>query len=586
MIAKSRSKTISSSLLPLFPGVAAPAFATSRENSREKSCETPGRVACGSSAGAFRPRALFRLALAALALSALVFASPGARAQTPGDSLVDASIGDASNFIPALSSDTASSGVSGLAYPGLVKYDRNLKIVPDLAESWEFSNDERTITFKLRPGLAWADGAPLTAADCVFTWKLMSDPDTPTAYGESFQQVELAEAVDDLTFRVTFKKVMARALITWAFGIMPRHLLEGADLDASPLARTTVGPGPFQLDSWETGQRITLRPNERYYGGRPYLDRLVTRIIPDMTTQFMELETGQLDMMGLDPDQWLMAHEKPDLRDRYDFHTYMSFAYTYLGFNLRDPRLSDARVRKAIALAIDKGELVEGVLLGFGRKANGPFKPDMWAYNDKVAPHPYDPQAARALLAEAGWTDTDGDKLVDKDGKPFVLTIATNQGNLNREMTGLIIQSRLRDVGIEVKLLTIEWAAFLKDFLDKGNFEAIIMGWTIPMDPDLFDVWNSTKTKPGELNFIGYANSEVDSLIDQARFTVDQELRKRCYDRIQEIFFEDVPYVFLYVPDALVAVSKRFVGPESAPAGLTWNLERWWVPKDRQLKAR
>jgi peptide/nickel transport system substrate-binding protein len=305
-----------------------------------------------------------------------------------------------------------------------------------------------------------------------------------------------------------------------------------------------------------------------------------------MTTQFMELETGQLDMMGLDPDQWLMAHEKQALIDRYDYHSYMAFSYTYLGFNLRDPRLSDVRVRRAIALAIDKSELVDGVLLGLGRAANGPFKPDMWAYNSAVPPHPYDPEAAKALLAEAGWRDTNGDGVVDKNGQPFVLTIATNQGNRNREMTGLIIQSRLKGVGIEVKLLTIEWAAFLKDFLDKGNFEAIIMGWTIPLDPDLFDVWNSKKTNPGELNFIGYANSEVDALIDQARFTVDQQVRKRAYDRIQEIFHEEVPYVFLYVPDALVAVSKRYVGPESAPAGLTWNLDRWWVPKDRQLMER
>jgi peptide/nickel transport system substrate-binding protein len=532
------------------------------------------------------PPALWALMalVALLALSALS-ASPASAQGEPvrGDTLVDASIGDASNLIPALSSDTASSGVSGQAYPGLVKYDENLEIAPDLAESWEFSNGDRTITFKLRPGLKWADGTPVTAADCVYTWRLMSDPDTPTAYGESFQQVESAEALDDLTFRVTFKRVMARALITWGFGIMPRHLLEGQDLDASPLARTTVGSGPFQLESWEAGQRIILKPNDLYYGGRPYLDRLVTRIIPDMTTQFMELETGRLDMMTLDPDQWLLAREKPELSQRLDFHTFMAFAYTYLGFNLRDPRLSDVRVRRAIALAIDKDEIVEGVLLGLGRVANGPFKPDMWAYNDKVAPHPHDPDGAKRLLAEAGWTDSDNDGVVDKDGRPFVLTISTNQGNRNREMTGLIIQERLKKVGIDVKLLTIEWAAFLKDFLDKGEFEAIIMGWTIPMDPDLFDVWNSGKTDPGELNFIGYKNPEVDELIDRARFTVDRAERKICYDRIQEILHEDVPYVFLYVPDALHVVSKRFVGPETAPAGLGWNLDRWWVPLDRQL---
>ncbi|MDR3135648.1 MAG: peptide-binding protein, partial [Deltaproteobacteria bacterium] len=497
-----------------------------------------------------------RLALAAVAIAVLVpclaFAQAGgqaggggvasapAPAKPPerkfdyGDSLVGASIGDANNLIPALSSDTASGEVVEGAYRGLVKYDKDINIVPDLAESWEFSEDQKTVTFKLRPGLAWADGQPFTAADCVFTWKLMSDPNTPTAYGEPFSQIESAVALDELTFRVTFKRVLAKALISWGFGIMPKHLLEGVNLDESPLARTTVGTGPFQLERWETAQTIVTAANPLDYEGRPYLDRLVTKIIPDTATQMMELATGTIDIMGVEPDQWLQSQENPLFKEKFNFFRYPAFSYTYLGFNQLDPRLSDVRVRKAIAYAIDKNELIEGVLLGFGTPANGPFKPDMWANNKNVRPYPYDPQKAKALLAEAGWTDTNGDGVVDKGGQKFVLTIMFNQGNKTREQTGLVIQSRLKDVGIEVKLRVVEWAAFLREYIDKHDFEAIIMGWTIPMDPDLFDVFNSAKIKPGELNFVSYSNKEVDGLIDQGRFSVDLATRKAAYDRIQE----------------------------------------------------
>jgi peptide/nickel transport system substrate-binding protein len=189
-------------------------------------------------------------------------------------------------------------------------------------------------------------------------------------------------------------------------------------------------------------------------------------------------------------------------------------------------------------------------------------------------------------LAEAGWRDTDGDGIVDRGGQNFTLTIMTNQGNRVREQTMMVIQERLRDVGIEVKPRIVEWAAFLKEYIDKRNFEAIIMGWTIPMDPDLFDVWNSKKTNPGELNHISYANPVVDELIDAGRFNLDQNIRKAAYDRIQEIFYEDVPYVFLYVPETLVLIDKRFVGPNVAPIGMGYDQPKWYVPADRQLYAR
>ncbi|MDR1038810.1 MAG: peptide-binding protein, partial [Deltaproteobacteria bacterium] len=380
-----------------------------------------------------------------------------------GDSLLDATIAEATNLIPALASDTSSTAVTGQIYRGLVKYDKDLVLVPDLAESWEISDDQLTVTFKLKDGVKWEDGEPVTSQDCLFTWQLMSDPQTPTPYGEDFRQIARAEAPDPLTFSVTYHRTLASAVSIWGFNIMPKHLLEGVSLDESPLARRPVGNGPFRLKSWETGQRVTLSASETYSGGRPRLDSLVTLIIPDMATQMMELRTGRLDMMGLLPDQWMQANADPELSSKLKFYRYPAFSYTYLGFNLNDRRLADVRVRRAINYAIDKDELVEGVLLGLGTVANGPFKPDMWANNRDVKPFPYDPDQARALLAEAGWKDTDGDGYVDKDGRRFTLTILSNQGNKVREECALIIQQRLKAVGIEVKIRILEWAALTKE---------------------------------------------------------------------------------------------------------------------------
>jgi peptide/nickel transport system substrate-binding protein len=206
----------------------------------------------------------------------------------------------------------------------------------------------------------------------------------------------------------------------------------------------------------------------------------------------------------------------------------------------------------------------------------------MWVYNDKVKPYPFDQTRAKALLAEAGWADTDNDGLLDKDGQPFEITVMTNQGNKVREQAGLIIQARLAEIGLKMNLRVVEWAAFLKEYIDKHNFEAVIMSWSIPIEPDLFDVWHSSKTREGELNFISYANPEVDKLIDEGRFTFDKAKRKAAYDRIQEIFYDDVPYVFLFVPDALPVISNRFIGPRVTAAGLGLNFNDWFVPLDRQ----
>jgi len=503
-----------------------------------------------------------------------------------GDTFIEASIGDASNLLPVLSSDSASSDISGLVYNGLVRYDKNLKIEGELAESWEISEDKLTIIFKLRKGVTWHDGTPFTSADVLFNYQLYTDPKTPTAYAESFKQVASAETPDPHTFRVTYSEPYAPALISWGMPIHPKHLLEGKDITKSPLSRKPVGTGPYKLIEWNSGEKIVLEANPDYFEGQPYIKRVVYRIIPDQSTQFLELKTGNLDFMGLTPLQFDRQTDSKEFMRMFNKYNYLNFGYSYLGYNLKRPMFQDKRVRQALTLAIDKQEIIDGVLLGYGEVADGPYKPDTWVYNTEVKKYGYHPEKAKQLLAEAGWVDTDDDGILDKNGKPFSFTIVTNQGNDLRAKSGEIIQRRFREIGIDVQLRIIEWATFLKEFINPGNFDATILGWTGGPEPDQYNIWHSSKTGPRQLNFIGYKNAEVDELLEKGRRTFDLKKRKQYYDRFQAILAEEQPYTFLYVPEALPAVAKRFHGIEPAPAGIRYNFNQWYVPKDEQKYSR
>ncbi|MHB8712828.1 MAG: peptide-binding protein [Trichloromonadaceae bacterium] len=509
-----------------------------------------------------------------------------AAAPAHGDTILMGTIGDASTLLPVLAADSASGDINGLVYNGLVRYDKDLTMEGELAESWEISPDNLTFTFHLRQGVTWHDGAPFTSADVLFTYQLYIDPKTPTAYSERYKQVDTAEAPDAHTFRVTYKKPLATALISWGFAIHPKHLLEGKDITTSPLSQAPIGTGPYKFVEWKRGEKIVLEANPNYFEGEPYIKRVVYRIIPDPSTMFLELQAGGLDYMGLTPLQYARQTQTPQFERQFRKYRYPAFAYTYLGYNLRRPYFQDKRVRQALSYAIDKQEIIDGVLVGLGQEATGPFKPGTWPYNPDVTRYGYDPAKAKALLAEAGWKDSDGDGILDKDGEPFRFTIATNQGNDQRTKSGEIIQRRLREVGIDVKLRVIEWASFLKEFINPGNFDATIMGWTIPIDPDGYDVWHSSKTKPGELNFINFNNAEVDQLLEAGRRTFDQEERRRIYFRIQEIMAEEQPYTFLFVPDALPVVAARFRGIEPAPGGIMHNFIKWYVPASEQKYSR
>jgi peptide/nickel transport system substrate-binding protein len=504
-----------------------------------------------------------------------------------GDTVVEGSIGEATNLIPMLTADSASHSLAGLIFNGLVKYDKDVKLIGDLASSWEIAKGGLEITFKLRRGVLWHDGWPFTAHDVYFGLKTITDPATPTAYAEDFRQVTKAEVLDDYTFRVTYEKPFAPSLTSWSnLVVLPRHLLAGKDIAKSELGRKPIGTGPYRFREWISRDRVVLEANPDYFLGRPYVDRYIVRVIPDLATMFLELKAGGVDLMGLTPLQYSRQTDDRFFRENFKKYKYLANAYTYLGYNLREPKFQDKRVRQALSHAIDKEEIIKVALLSLGVPATGPYKPGLWFYNPRVRKYAYDPARAATLLKEAGWEDRDGDGLLDKDGRPFEFTVITNEGNALRLRTAVIIQERLKSVGIRMKIRVIEWSAFINEFIDKKDFEATILGWTTGFEPDQYDIWHSSKTGKKELNFVSYDNREVDNLLEEGRRTFDPAKRRRIYFRLQEILAEEQPYTFLYVPQALPIVHARIAGVEPSPLGISYNFDRWYVPEGWQKYGR
>jgi len=502
-----------------------------------------------------------------------------------GDRLIDASIGDASNLIPMVAGDASSHAVAGQLYLSLLKYDRSLNLTGQLAESWEVSEDQLAITFKLREGVKWTDGKPFTAADCAFTLALIQDEHTQSAYKSDYAKVVRFETPDSRTFRVFYSEPYSPALSTWSsLSMLPKHVFEHEDIMNTRLSRQPEATiGPYQLADWQGQQSILLRANPTYFDGDVWIAERMTRIIPDPATQFLELSAGNIDSMGLTPTQYSRLFEtKPTLKANYERYKYLNFVYTYLGFNLKRPPFDDPAVRKALAFAVDRQELVDGVLLGLGEAIATPYKPGTYWVNQKLKPRTYLPEKAEEILSKAGWKDSDGDGILDKDGKPFEFTILTNNGNKQRADTATIIQHRLKKIGVKVDVRLVEWSAFIENFINKRNFEAVLLGWSLSPDPDQFSIWHSSQTGARQFNFLSYSNAKVDEALVAATRTFDKAERKRHYDVVQEEIYNDVPMLFLYAPYSLPAIHKRIHGIDPAPAGIGHNSEKWFVPENMQ----
>ncbi len=500
-----------------------------------------------------------------------------------GGILISSMSSDPSSLIYMIAGESASAAIASNIFNSLLKYDKNLDLESDLAEHWEISADKKTITFTLKPNLKWADGKPLTSTDVLFTWQAVIDPKNASPYASDFGLVKQAEAADERTFRISYDQAYAPALDSWAgLQILPKHLLEGQDLHTTAFARKPVGSHYYQLANWKHGQNLTLTRNPNSVLGQARIEKLVTRIIPDNSAQFLELMADNIDSMGLDPIKYSrIIPARPELQKKLNLYKELGNSYTYLGFNLKHKPFDDVRVRKAINYAIDKQEIIDGVYLGLGINIASPYKPGTRWSNPDLKPYPYDPAKARQLLKEAGFTDSNGDGILERDGKPFAFEIITNNGNKEREKTAVFIQRRLKEIGIDVSIREYEWATFLTNFIKPGNFDVVILGWGLGLDPDQFSMWHSSQQAPGQFNFIGYNNPTVDKLLEQGRTELDPEKRMKIYHEFAKVLLDDSPIVYLSAGYGLSAIHKRVQGiiDPIPPAGVGHDSHKWYIPE-------
>lgn len=537
---------------------------------------------------------LFLLALASVLLSGCSGKDP--KIYDPngpvadGDVLIESEPYDAKTLNPPLISEVAGADIDGLVFNGLTRYNDKLEIEPCLAEKWKVSKDGKTITYYLRRGVKFHDGVEFMANDVLFTYQVYTDKTVNTPEGAMYQDVKSVEVMGPYEVKVTFKRPFALALSLFDT-ILPKHLLEGQDINTSDFGRHPIGTGPYKFVEWKTDQRIVLQANPDYWEGAPHIKKFVMRVIPDQSTQFLELLDGGLDCVGawlhgtLSAEQYVLQSNTPKLKNYYNVYKTHSLEYTYIGWNELNPLFSDKKVRQALTMAIDRNAIIQNAMNGLADVCTGPFPYGSWATNPKVQPWPYDPEKARKLLKEAGWKmGADGllhKKIANKD-TPFRFTLILTQGKVDRERSATIIQQQLKKVGIQVDIRILEWTALLSQYLEPKKFDACIMGWSLNPDPDCYTIFASTQTGQYQQNMVSYKNKKVDGLLLQGRQTLDQAKRQKIYWQIHSLLSEDQPYTFLYIPDQLTAIHRRFKGYTMNDFDILTHPEGWYVPQAQQ----
>lgn len=508
-----------------------------------------------------------------------------------GDMLVSASLGEATNLVWFLASDQSSHAMAGMLYESLLRYDGDLNIQPNLAETYTVSPDGLTITFTLRGDVYWQDGTPLTAQDVLATFNAITNPNTRTAYAGDYLMVEKALAPTPHTFVVHYAKPFAPALASWvSFAVLPKHILEqNNDINTTSLKTTPVGSGAYVLKEWRRATDATFVANPTYFKGEPWITGQQIRVIPDQDTQFMELQAGNIDTMSLKPLQFHRLTNNSRFSSTYNKYQYLSNGYTYLGFNLKKPLFKNKKVRQALSYATPRDHIINTILMGEGMAITAPFKPGTWAYNTTLKPYDYNIDKAKELLKEDGWSDNDNDGILDKtiNGKkmPLRFTVVTNQGNDQRIKAAEMMQQSFASIGVDMQIRVQEWSTFIEQTLYGRNFDAVILGWSLTPEPDPYDIWHSSKQGPREFNVIGFENADADAAMEAARSTFNQTLRKHYLDRFQAIIHEEQPYLFLFAPYSLVTVHKRIKGIIPKPAGIAYNSENWYVPAEQQVRS-
>ena len=490
---------------------------------------------------------------------------------------------------PITSNEMISMRISELIFNGLVGINERQDVVPELALGWEVSADSRIYTFKLRKDVTWhprAGETPvrLTANDVIFTYNIMMNPKTITPLKVRFEFIEKVEKLDDFTIRFTLKRPVLNALAKFSFKIIPKHALKNPQYLTrdDPFVQQPIGTGPYMLKTITADREIVMVANEKYFKGRPNIDQFIAKPFADQNILTQALTFNAIDMIVL-VNPRSIAELQGD--KRFILQPYNALSYSFFGYNLRNPLLTDKRVRQAFGYALNRQEMLSSFFSNQGTIISGPFAPGSWAYNLDVQPLPYNPQKAIALLTEAGFKKG-ADGVMQKDGRKLELTLLVPIEKESEAVKRVVLafQNYLKNIGASVKVEFKEWQAWKEDVFAEHRFDIVFASWVFDDSADISSLFHSAEIGPWKNNFGGYSSPEVDSLIVESKLTLDHEKRRTINRKLHAMLAEEAPYTFLWTLTNYSAYHKKIQHVAIHPYKFFSYADEWYIPVSAQKK--
>ncbi len=477
--------------------------------------------------------------------------------------------------------------LAALVFNGLTAADEDGQILPDLAETWEISADSLSYTFRLRTDVRWHDGASFSADDVLFTVDLLRSPDFPgqLEVAELWRAVEV-ERLGSHTVRFTLTEPFAPFIHHTTIGLLPAHVLEGVSAEQlldHPFNLHPIGTGPFKVHEVAAAHALLL-PNEDYYAGRPYLDRIEFLFYPDYASALAAYQRGDVDGLSrVSSDYFRNALAEEGLK----LYSAPFSGYALVFLNLKKPVFQEREVRQALLWAIDRQKIIDQILEGQAVVAHGPVPPFSWAYEANAARYAYDSSKARALLEQAGWRDEDGDGVREKAGVRLQFALLTNEDTTRIKVINELTR-QWAQVGIRAVPQTAGVAGLVRDFLVPREYEAILYDWQrLPTDPDPYTQWHSTQSLGSGQNFASYQSEQADLIMEEARQTTDPGRRAALYRELQHILAEDVSALPLYYPVYTYAIDRAVqdvqIGPMWDTPDRFRTITQWYAATRRVM---
>jgi peptide/nickel transport system substrate-binding protein len=463
-------------------------------------------------------------------------------------------------------------------YDPLIDFDQNLNPIPGTVARWEILEGGKVYLLHLDPRATFSDGTPVLASDVVFTLHKILDEDS-IQFASWFENLdrERTVAVDAQKVRVVFTQPRAGQLLSFNIGVLPEHVYGKGDFKK---AAKVVGNGPYVLKRRERNRSIQLERRADYWREKPLIQSVVFRPIADDSVSLKALQRGDIDVSYLSNDEWFRVKDEPAMKEKIDFITVWMDSYNCILWNLSDPLFNDVRVRRALAMAFDRQSVIDRLYHGQARPVTGPFTPDSWAADPNVANIDYNPQGAAALLSSAGWSDSDSDGVLDRNGSKFSFALLIPTGSKSTADQAQVYQESLRSIGVAMEIRALDSSAYFEQ-MTKRNYQAALTAWVNEPDPDPYGLFHSSQIPPNGFNVVGYTSAEADALMERARTELDPARRAEIYHELHQVLARDQPYLFMVQVGSKWAVNRRVQNVKVAKGVglfLWWpGPNAWWV---------